>query len=99
MAWACAMMKLYSGLFEELRFQSEKYRELSLLYKLFLKAHRSSSYECIYWYRVGRARYSVPGFGQKSESSMRWRQAGRSPALLGMLIYDLTWHRYILQNA
>ena len=100
MAWACAMMKLYKiSLFEELRFPVGKNVEDNfLMYKLLLKANRVVHTEkCIYWYRVGR----------KDTLSQVWTEKrvldemeakNEKLALLGMLGYDLTWHRYIYKT-
>lgn len=100
MAWACAMMKLYKiSLFEDLRFPVGKNVEDNfLMYKLLLKANRVVHTEkCIYWYRVGR----------KDTLSQVWTEKrvldemeakNEKLALLGMLGYDLTWHRYIYKT-
>jgi len=100
MAWACAMMKLYKiSLFEDLRFPVGKNVEDNfLMYKLLLKANRVIHTEkCIYWYRVGR----------KDTLSQVWTEKrvldemeakNEKLALLGMLGYDLTWHRYIYKT-
>ena len=100
MAWACAMMKLYKiSLFEDLRFPVGKNVEDNFhMYKLLLKANRVVHTEkCIYWYRVGR----------KDTLSQVWTEKrvldemeakNEKLALLGMLSYDLTWHRYIYKT-
>lgn len=100
MAWACAMMKLYKrSLFEGLRFPVGKNVEDNfLMYKLFLKAHRVVHTEkCIYWYRVGRADTLSQVWTEKRVvDEMEAKQ--EKLALLGMLGYDLTWHRYIYKT-
>ena len=100
MAWACAMMKLYKrSLFEGLRFPVGKNVEDNfLMYKLFLKAHRVIHTEkCIYWYRVGRADTLSQVWTEKRVvDEMEAKQ--EKLALLGMLGYDLTWHRYIYKT-
>ena len=100
MAWACAMMKLYKrNLFEGLRFPVGKNVEDNfLMYKLFLKAHRVVHTEkCIYWYRVGRADTLSQVWTEKRVvDEMEAKQ--EKLALLGMLGYDLTWHRYIYKT-
>ena len=68
------------------------------MYKLLLKANRVVHTEkCIYWYRVGR----------KDTLSQVWTEKrvldemeakNEKLALLGMLGYDLTWHRYIYKT-
>ncbi len=100
MAWACAMMKLYKrDLFEGIRFPVGKNVEDNfLMYKLFLKAHRVVHTEkCIYWYRVGRADTLSQVWTEKRVvDEMEAKQ--EKLALLGMLGYDLTWHRYIYKT-
>lgn len=100
MAWACAMMKLFKrDFFEELRFPVGKNVEDNfLMYKLLLKANRVIHTEkCIYWYRVGR----------KDTLSQVWTEKrvldemeakNEKLALLGMLGYDLTWHRFVYKT-
>lgn len=100
MAWACAMMKLYKrNLFEGLRFPVGKNVEDNfLMYKLFLKAYRVVHTEkCIYWYRVGRTDTLSQVWTEKRVvDEMEAKQ--EKLALLGMLGYDLTWHRYIYKT-
>ena len=100
MAWACAMMKLYKrSLFEGLRFPVGKNVEDNfLMYKLFLKAYRVvHNGEMYLLVSRGACRYSVPGLDRKRVvDEMEAKQ--EKLALLGMLGYDLTWHRYIYKT-
>ena len=68
------------------------------MYKLFLKADRVVHTEkCIYWYRVGRADTLSQVWTEKRVvDEMEAKQ--EKLALLGMLGYDLTWHRYIYKT-
>lgn len=68
------------------------------MYKLFLKADRVVHTEkCIYWYRVGRKDTLSQVWTEKRViDEMEAKQ--EKLALLGMLGYDLTWHRYIYKT-
>ena len=100
MAWACAMMKLYKlSLFDDLRFPLGKNVEDNfLMYKLLLKAERVIHTEkCIYWYRVGREDTLSQVWTEKRVSD-EMEAKNEKLALLGMMGYDLTWHRYIYKT-
>ena len=68
------------------------------MYKLFLKANRVVHTEkCIYWYRVGRSDTLSQVWTEKRVlDEMEAKQ--EKLALLWMLGYDLTWHRYIYKT-
>jgi glycosyl transferase, family 2/glycosyl transferase family 8 len=100
MAWACAMMKLYKlSLFDDFRFPLGKNVEDNfLMYKLLLKAERVIHTEkCIYWYRVGREDTLSQVWTEKRVSD-EMEAKNEKLALLGMMGYDLTWHRYIYKT-
>lgn len=100
MAWTCAMMKLYKlSLFDDLRFPLGKNVEDNfLMYKLLLKAERVIHTEkCIYWYRVGREDTLSQVWTEKRVSD-EMEAKNEKLALLGMMGYDLTWHRYIYKT-